>query len=70
MGVRPPPHRAQITIRRLGAPLVATFLGCRLVAAVGVSGPLLGERVKGAWEWAGVLLVLGTVTWWAGGRRV
>ncbi len=54
----------QLTIRRLTAPVVATFLAMRVVGAISLSWPLLGEKVENGWEWAGVALVLLTVTWY------
>ena len=54
----------QVTIRRLGAPLVATFLAMRLVAAVAASGPLLQEHIGGVWEVSGVAIVVATLTWY------
>lgn len=58
-----------MTIRRLGAPQVAPFLATRLVAAVGISGALLGEPIRGGWEWGGVVLVVCSVTWFLLAQR-
>ena len=54
----------QVTIRRLGAPLVATFLAVHLLAAVAASGPLLHEPIDGVWEASGVTTVVATLTWY------
>ena len=49
INTRVPKHTPtlQVTIRQLGAPLVATFWGLRLVAAVAMSGARVGSRPTG-----------------------
>lgn len=54
----------QVTIRQLGPPLVAMFLPTRLLGAVAASYVLLGARLESAAEWAGLLTVAATTTWY------
>jgi len=51
-------------IRRLGAPMVSSLMGWRLVATLSLGMLLLGERLTSPWQGAGMLLVLGTITWY------
>lgn len=53
-----------ISIRKLGAPTVSSMLALRLVAALFVGWLILGERPASLWQWAGVLIVIITVTWY------
>ncbi len=52
------------SIRRLGAPLVSSLMGWRLVATLGAGMLLLNEHLTSPWQAAGMLLVLATVTWY------
>jgi drug/metabolite transporter (DMT)-like permease len=56
-------------LRRLGAPMVSTLLSWRLVSALIAAGLLLDERLNSAWQIAGALIVLVTVTWYLWQQR-
>lgn len=51
-------------IRRLGAPMVSSLMGWRLVATLGAGILLLGEYLTSPLQAAGMIVVLGTVTWY------
>jgi drug/metabolite transporter (DMT)-like permease len=51
-------------IRRLGAPLVSSMMGWRLVATLSAGMFLLGEQLTSPWQGAGMLLVLVAITWY------
>ena len=51
-------------IRRLGAPMVSSMMGWRLVATLSAGMFLLGEQLTSPWQGAGMLLVLVTITWY------
>lgn len=51
-------------IRRLGAPMVSSLMGWRLVATLSMGIVLLGEHLTSLWQGIGMLLVLGTITWY------
>ena len=51
-------------IRRLGAPMVSSWMGWRLVATLVAGMLLLNERLTSPWQVVGMLLVLATVTWY------
>ena len=52
----------QLSIRHIGAPLGSTFMGTRLLSAVGGGYLLLGERVASWVEVAGLAVVCATVS--------
>lgn len=56
-------------IRRLGAPMVSSLMGWRLVATLSMGIVLLGEQLTSLWQGIGMLLVLGTVTWYLSRQR-
>lgn len=51
-------------IRHLGAPMVSSLMGWRLVATLSIGIVLLGEQLSSPVQAAGMVLVLGTVTWY------
>lgn len=56
-------------IRRLGASMVSSMMGWRLVATLSVGMLLLGEQLTSPWQGAGMLLVLVTITWYLSQQR-
>lgn len=54
------------TVRRLGPAFTASLQPLRLVSTLVGSWAVLGEPVAGAYEWAGVALVLVTITAYLG----
>lgn len=56
-------------IRRLGAPMVSSLMGWRLVATLSMGIVLLGERLTSLWQGVGMLLVLGAITWYLSRQR-
>jgi drug/metabolite transporter (DMT)-like permease len=56
-------------IRHLGAALVSSTMPWRLVSVLAVSAILLDERLTSIWQVVGVLLVMGTVTWYLWQQR-
>lgn len=56
-------------IRHLGAPMVSSLMGWRLVATLSMGMLLLGERLTSFWQGAGMLLVLGAITWYLSRQR-
>ena len=56
-------------LRHLGAPLVSSLLGWRLVSALIIAGVLLGERLTSLWQVMGALIVLVTITWYLWQQR-
>lgn len=56
-------------IRHLGAPMVSSLMGWRLVSTLAVGMLLLGEHLTSPWQAAGMILVLGTVTWYLSQQR-
>jgi drug/metabolite transporter (DMT)-like permease len=57
-------------LRHLGAPMVSTLLGWRLVVALVVAALLLDERLTSAWQVLGALIVLATITWYLRRQRL
>lgn len=51
-------------IRQLGAPMVSSLMGWRLLATLTAGMLLLSEQLTSPLQVAGMLLVLGTVTWY------
>ena len=56
-------------LRHLGAPLVSSLLGWRLVSALIVAGNFLGEQLTSFWQVMGALIVLVTITWYLWQQR-
>lgn len=56
-------------IRRLGAPMVSSLMGWRLVATLSMGMLLLGEHLTSFWQGIGMLLVLSTITWYLSRQR-
>lgn len=56
-------------IRRLGAPMVSSLMGWRLVATLSMGMLLLGEHLTSIWQGVGMLLVLSTITWYLSQQR-
>lgn len=56
-------------IRRLGAPMVSSLMGWRLVATLSMGMLLLGEHLTSLWQGIGMLLVLSTITWYLSRQR-
>lgn len=52
------------SIRRLGAAMVSSLMGWRLVATLSTGMLLLNEHLSSLWQVAGMLIVLATVTWY------
>lgn len=51
-------------LRKLGAPLVSSLMGWRLVSTLAVGLLLLGEGLHSPWQAAGMAIVLATLTWY------
>ncbi len=51
-------------LRKLGAPLVSSLMGWRLVSTLAVGMLLLGEGLSSWWQGAGMAIVLVTLTWY------
>lgn len=49
-------------LRQLGAPLVSSTMGWRLVSALALAALLLGERLQSVWQALGAVIVLITIT--------
>jgi drug/metabolite transporter (DMT)-like permease len=56
-------------LRQLGAPLVSSLMGWRLVSTLAVGMLLLGEQLSSWWQAAGMALVLVTITWYLWQQR-
>lgn len=56
-------------IRHLGAAIVSSAMPWRLVSALAVSAVLLNERLASVWQFLGVTVVIGTVTWYLWQQR-
>lgn len=56
-------------IRHLGAPMVSSLMGWRLLATLGAGMLLLGEHLTSPWQVLGMVIVLGTVTWYLSQQR-
>ncbi|MFN2118208.1 MAG: DMT family transporter [Candidatus Promineifilaceae bacterium] len=57
------------SIRHLGAALVSSIMPWRLVSVLAVSAVLLDERLTSIWQFAGVILVITTVSWYLWQQR-
>ena len=57
------------SIRHLGAPLVSSLMGWRLVSTLAAGMLLLGEHLTSPWQALGMIVVLVTVTWYLSGQR-
>jgi len=57
------------SIRHLGAPLVSSLMGWRLVSTLAAAMLLLGEQLRSPWQVLGMVIVLVTVTWYLSGQR-
>ncbi len=51
-------------LRKLGAPVVSSLMGWRLVSTLAVGLLLLGEGLHSIWQGAGMAIVLATLTWY------
>lgn len=51
-------------LRKLGAPVVSSLMGWRLLSTLAVGMVLLGEGLTSAWQVAGMAVVLATLTWY------
>lgn len=58
-----------VAIRRLGAPMVSSLMGWRLVATLSMGMLLLGEHLTSLGQGIGMLLVLSTITWYLSRQR-
>lgn len=56
-------------IRRLGAPMVSSLMGWRLVATLSMGMLLLSEHLTSLWQGIGMALVLSTITWYLSRQR-
>ena len=56
-------------LRHLGAPTVSTLMPWRLISALIVGNLLLGEQLQSAWQVAGALLVMVTISWYLWRQR-
>lgn len=56
-------------LRQLGAPLVSSLLGWRLVVALIVAAFLLDERLTSPWQLLGALIVVLTISWYLWQQR-
>ncbi|MFN2138662.1 MAG: DMT family transporter [Candidatus Promineifilaceae bacterium] len=56
-------------IRHLGAALVSSTMPWRLVSALAVSALLLNEHLSSFWQFVGVALVMGTISWYLWEQR-
>ena len=57
------------SIRHLGAPLVSSLMGWRLVNTLAASIVLLGEHLRSPWQALGMAIMLVTVTWYLSSQR-
>ena len=57
------------SLRHFGAPFVSSLMGWRLVSTLLAGMLLLGEHLTSAWQAAGMILVLATVTWYLWQQR-
>ncbi|MGL4651604.1 MAG: EamA family transporter, partial [Caldilineaceae bacterium] len=51
-------------LRKLGAPIVSSLMGWRLVSTLLLGMVLLGEGLSSLWQALGMLIVLATLTWY------
>ncbi|OAN37130.1 hypothetical protein A6A03_05670 [Chloroflexus islandicus] len=51
-----------VALRQLGAPLVSSTMGWRLVSALALAALLLGEQLQSIWQVLGAVIVLVTIT--------
>ncbi|GIV88320.1 MAG: hypothetical protein KatS3mg055_0838 [Chloroflexus sp.] len=51
-----------VALRQLGAPLVSSTMGWRLISALGLAALLLGEQLQNGWQILGAMIVVGTIT--------
>lgn len=51
-----------VALRHLGAPLVSSTMGWRLISALGLAALLLGEQLQNLWQVLGAIIVLVTIT--------
>lgn len=56
-------------LRQLGAPLVSSLLGWRLVVALVAAAFLLDERLTSPWQLLGALIVVLTISWYLWKQR-
>lgn len=57
------------SIRHLGAPLVSSLMGWRLVSTLSAGMLLLGEHLTSPWQALGMVIVLATVTWYLNSQQ-
>ena len=57
-------------LRKLGAPVVSSLMGWRLVSTLVLGMLLLGEGLSSPWQALGMVIVLGTLTWYLTRRPV
>jgi drug/metabolite transporter (DMT)-like permease len=53
-----------VALRHLGASVVSSLMGWRLVSTLAVGMLLLGEGLQSVWQTVGMVIVLTTVTWY------
>lgn len=51
-----------VALRQLGAPLVSSTMGWRLISALALAAFLLGEALQSVWQVLGAVIVLVTIT--------
>ncbi|RMD72533.1 MAG: EamA family transporter, partial [Chloroflexi bacterium] len=51
-----------VALRQLGAPLVSSTMGWRLISALGLAALLLGEQLQNGWQILGAMIVIATIT--------
>jgi hypothetical protein len=51
-----------VALRQLGAPLISSTMGWRLISALGLAALLLGEQLQNLWQVLGAIIVLVTIT--------
>ncbi|MGC8799983.1 DMT family transporter [Chloroflexus sp.] len=51
-----------VALRQLGAPLVSSTMGWRLISALGLAALLLGEQLQNGWQILGAMIVVATIT--------
>jgi len=55
-------------LRHLGAPVVSSLMGWRLISTLAVGILLLGEGLNSGWQVAGMAVVLATLSWYLSRR--
>jgi drug/metabolite transporter (DMT)-like permease len=55
-------------LRKVGAPIVSSLMGWRLVSTLLLGMVLLGEGLESLWQGVGMAIVLGTLTWYLSSR--